>query len=371
LSKRRIVKADGRYLIFYSSGRPQRPPARSGAATSAGKAAEPSLAASGALELRWNPLLDEWVIVATERQERTFLPPAEYCPFCPTRDPGLPTEVPAPDYEIVVFENRFPSLRRDAPPPPQLSLSYRSAPARGGCEVVLYSPRHEATLAGMPVAHIRRLVEVWTDRYEELGKRRDVDYVFIFENRGPEIGVTLTHPHGQIYAFPYLPPRVERELSAAERHQQQTGACLFCEVMAQELESGERLVAQNEAFVAFVPYFARLPYEVHILSRRHRTSLADLTGGERGQLARILKTVLLKYDNLWDLPMPFAMVMHQQPTDGRQHPGCHFHVEFTPIYRSPGRLKYQAGCETGAGTFINDTLPEKKAEELRWAEPRT
>lgn len=371
LSRRRIAKADGRYLFFYSSGRLPRPPARSKIPSPSGKVAEPSLAAAGALELRWNPLLDEWVIVASERQERTFLPPAEYCPLCPTRDPDLPTEVPAPDYEIVVFENRFPSLRRDAPPPPRPPPSYRSAPARGGCEVVLYSPRHDATLAEMPVAHIRRLVEVWTDRYQELGKRRDVDYVFIFENRGPEIGVTLTHPHGQIYAFPYLPPRVERELSVAEGHWRRTGACLFCEVLARELESGERLVSQNDAFVAFVPYFARLPYEVHILPRRHRTSLVEFGAGERGDLARILKTVLLKYDNLWDLQMPFTMVMHQQPTDGREHPGCHFHVEFAPIFRSPGRLKYLAGCETGAGTFINDTLPEEKAEELRWAEPRT
>jgi UDPglucose--hexose-1-phosphate uridylyltransferase len=367
LSKRRIAKADGRYLIFYSSRRR----ARTAPRRRAPSVAEPALAASGSLELRWNPLLEEWVIVATERQERTFLPPAEYCPLCPTHDPDVPTEVPAADYEIVVFENRFPSLRRDAPLPPRPPLLYKSAPARGGCEVILYSPQHDATLAGMPVAHISRLVEVWTDRYRDLGKRRDVEYVFVFENRGPEIGVTLTHPHGQIYAFPYLPPRVERELSAAEDHLLRTGACLFCDVLAQELDSGQRLVTENEGFVAYVPYFARLPYEVHVLSRRHRTSLADLTAGERTHLARILKTVLLKYDNLWGLPMPFAMVMHQQPTDGREHPPCHFHVEFTPIFRSPGRLKYLAGCETGAGTFINDTLPEEKAEELRWAEPRT
>jgi len=370
LRRHRITKPDGRYLIYYSfEGRLPPPLVVAGgqpAPATAGPDPEP-----GRMELRWHPLLEEWVIVATERQERTFLPPAEYCPLCPTRDPSAPTEVPASDYELVVFENRFPSFRRDAPEPPPTAAPYAAAAGSGVCEVVLYSPEHDSTLGAMPLAVVRRLVDVWRDRYRELAARPEVAYVFIFENRGREIGVTLTHPHGQIYAFPYLPPRVERELAAAARFRAEAGGCLHCAVLERERSERTRLVAENEAFTAFVPYFARLPYEVHLVSRRHRSSLLELSPRERDGLAGLLKTVLLKYDHLWGFPMPFTMVMHQQPTDGREHPDCHFHVEFGPLYRSRDKLKYLAGCETGAGSFINDTLPEQKAEELRWAEPRT
>jgi UDPglucose--hexose-1-phosphate uridylyltransferase len=365
LRKHQITKPDGRYLIYYSfEGRAAPEPV----AAASDAPQEPK---SGRMELRWHPLLEEWVIVATHRQERTFLPPAEYCPLCPTHDPSFPTEVPASDYEFVVFENRFPSLRRDAPDPAPPAPPYAAAAARGVCEVVLYSPDHDSTLGAMPLPVVRRLVDVWVDRYRELASRPEIAYVFIFENRGREIGVTLTHPHGQIYSFPYVPPRVERELAAAARFRAERGRCVYCAVLERERAEKTRLVAENDSFTAFVPYFARLPYEVHLVSRSHRSSLVELSARERGGLADLLKTVLLKYDNLWGFPMPFTMVMHQQPTDGREHPDCHFHIEFAPPYRSRDKLKYLAGCETGAGSFINDTLPEEKAEELRWAEPRT
>lgn len=356
----RLNRPDGRYLLYYSFDRP--PPA---VLPGAGL-----VRPDGPLELRRNRLLDEWVIVATERQDRTFLPPPEYCPLCPTRSDVI-TEVPSADYEIVVFENRFPSLRPDAPAPrPGLSKGERAA-AEGAAEVVLYTPEHAATLAEQPVQQIERLIDVWADRYEELGRRPAVDYVFIFENRGPEIGVTLTHPHGQIYAYPFVPPHVGRELAAAAAHERQHGTCLLCDIVASEEEDGTRIVAANERFVAYVPFAARLPYEVHIASRLHRESLADLGGEERVRLASLLKVVLQKYDNLWSRPMPFVMSIHQRPTDGIQRPGVHLHIEFTPPYRRIDRLKYLAGSEMGAGVFINDTLPEERAEELRRAQPRT
>jgi UDPglucose--hexose-1-phosphate uridylyltransferase len=279
--------------------------------------------------------------------------------------------VPSPDYGIVVFENRFPSFRRDAPPPAQPPAPYRAGPAPGAGEVVLYSSDHGATLGALPEAQIERLVEVWTDRYRELAARPEVAYVFIFENRGKEIGVTLTHPHGQIYAFPFVPPHVERELAAVRRYRREQGRCLHCALVEDEAASGERLVAQNDGFVAFVPYFARWPYELHVVSRKHRPSLAELSNAERRDLAALLKIVLQKYDNLWGFPMPFVMSMHQRPTDGQRYPGCHLHIEFTPPYRSRDRLKYLAGCETGAGTFIVDARAEETARELRWAEPKT
>jgi UDPglucose--hexose-1-phosphate uridylyltransferase len=312
------------------------------------------------------------VIVATERQERTFHPPAEYCPFCPTASGGFATEVPAGDYEIVSLENCFPSFRGDAPAPAARATSpYDRGRAAGECEVVLYSPEHAGSLGSLPAAHARALVDVWADRYRELGGRPDVHYVFIFENRGPEIGVTLTHPHGQIYAFPFVPPRVERELAAAARHHERTGRCLQCDIVDRELADGGRLVTTNGSWVAYVPFAARWPYEVHLGSREHRESLLDLSDAERADFGQALQTVLQKYDHLWGFPMPYILSMHQAPTDGVARPGCHLHIELTPPYRSRERLKYLAGCETGAGTFINDTLPEERAAELRAAGPAT
>jgi len=357
-----ITKPDGRRLWYYSwSTLPPKVEANARA---------PALESEG-LALRWHPLLEEWIVVAPERQERTFLPPAQYCPLCPTRDASWPTEVPSAEYEIVVFENRFPSFRRDAPKAARARAPFATERAHGAAEVVLYSPRHDASLGELPLRQVERLVEVWTDRYQELASRRSVAYVLIFENRGKEIGVTLTHPHGQIYAFPFVPPQAQQELSAAARYRREHKRCLHCDIVAAEVKAKERVVAANDGFVAFVPFFARWPYEVHVVSRRHRSSLLELSREEPRDLAAMLKTVLQKYDNLWAAPMPFVMVMHQRPTDGGRYPGCHFHIEFTPPYRSRDKLKYLAGCETGAGTFINDARAEETAAELRWAAPRT
>lgn len=317
-------------------------------------------------ELRWNPIAEEWVVTATHRQDRTFMPPADYCPICPTRPGGFPTEVPAESYEYVVFENKFPSFKREpGEPAVEGSELFPVRPSAGICEVVLYSPVHDTTLAHRSVTEIERLVRVWTDRYQELGSRPEIDYVFIFENKGEAIGVTLHHPHGQIYAFSYLPPKVERELESQAKHHAKTGRCLHCDVLAEELKDGRRIVAENEHFVAIVPFYARYPYEVHLYAKGHLASLRDFGAVERRDFARMLKHVLQKYDALFGFSLPYMLVMHQEPTDGKEHPGCHFHVEFYPPNRTAQKLKYLAGCESGAGTFINDTLPEDKAAELR------
>lgn len=323
-------------------------------------------------ELRWHPLLQQWVITATHRQERTFFPPDGYCPLCPTKNGGFPTEVPAEDYELVTFENKFPSLQRK-PPEPAVEGSdlYKVRPASGVCEVVLYSPRHGGTLTDSSEEEIEQLIYVWTDRYQELGALDYVDYVFIFENKGKEIGVTLTHPHGQIYAYPFIPPVIDREIASSREHKEQTGRCLLCDIQAEEIKDGRRIVAGNEHFTAFIPFYARYPYEVHILPKEHRLSLPDLSEAEKRSLAGMLKTILAKYDNLWGFSLPYMMVIHQKPTDGREHDYYHFHIEFYPPYRTPEKLKYLAGSESGAGVFINDTLAEEKAAELREAKPRT
>ena len=323
-------------------------------------------------ELRWHPLLGEWVVTATHRQDRTFLPPADYCPLCPTQIGGFPSEIPAANYDIVTFENKFPSYRPEPPVPAvEGDELHPVAPAAGVCEVLVYSPNHNTTLAQESLGQIYKLVRVWTHRFRELGQLEFVDYVFIFENKGEAIGVTLHHPHGQIYAFPYVPPRVARELETARAHQARTGRCLVCDVVADERADGRRLVAENDDFTAVIPFFARYPYEVHLYARRHMQALTDLTDGEQRALAALLKTVLVKYDNLFGFSLPYMMVLHQRPSDGADYSYYHFHIEFYPPLRTPTKLKYLAGVESGAGTFINDTLAEEKAEELRRAEPQT
>jgi UDPglucose--hexose-1-phosphate uridylyltransferase len=317
-------------------------------------------------ELRWNPLLGEWVATATHRQERTFLPPADFCPLCPTKPGGFPTEVPESDYDIVVFENRFPSLR-SAPPAPAVEGSelYPVRPGQGVCEVVLYSPNHSSTLASEPVEQIYKLVQVWTDRFRALDALSFVDYVFIFENKGEAIGVTLHHPHGQIYAYPFIPPRVLTELEQSIKHHQQTGRCLICDIVNDERRDGRRIVAENASFVAYVPFFARYPYEVHIAPSRHLQALSDMEDKEQRELAAMLKMILTAYDRLFNLSFPYMMVLHGRPSDGGDYDYYHFHIEFYPPLRTATKLKYLAGSETGAGMFINDTLAEEKAAELR------
>lgn len=240
-------------------------------------------------ELRYNPLLGEWTATATARQDRTFLPPADYCPLCPTQPGGFPTEIPAPWYDIVAFENKFPSLMTH-PEVPGIAGNdlYRVEPSYGVCEVVVYTPHHSATLTSEPVEQIDKLILVWTDRFRELGELPFVKYVFIFENKGEAVGVTLHHPHGQIYAYPFVPPQVKKELDRSLEHFEATNRCLICDIVGEERKFGKRVVAENDSFVAVVPFFARYPYETHIYARRHLQAFTDLAGQERRDLASIM-----------------------------------------------------------------------------------
>ncbi|HZS45713.1 MAG TPA: galactose-1-phosphate uridylyltransferase [Blastocatellia bacterium] len=322
-------------------------------------------------ELRWNPLLGQWVVTATHRQDRTFLPPADYCPLCPTKPNGFPTEIPAENYDIVVFENKFPTFKsRPAPPAVEGDELYPVESSQGLCEVVVYTPNHYSSLAKESLKKLYDLIQVWTDRFRELGEKEFVKYVFIFENKGEAIGVTLHHPHGQIYGFPFVPPYAERELAESKKHFEQTGRCLICDILKDERQDGRRVVCENDGFTAIVPFFARYPYEVHIYSRRHIQAMTEFSKEEQRDLAAILKTVLVKYDNLFNYSFPYMMVFHQRPTDGGDYGYYHFHIEFYPPMRTATKMKYLAGCESGAGTFINDTLAEEKAEELRQANPK-
>jgi UDPglucose--hexose-1-phosphate uridylyltransferase len=309
-------------------------------------------------ELRFDPLRSEWVAYATERNDRTFLP-TDFCPLCPS-GPGGASEVPLDTFEVVVFENRFPSFgpdRRNGRP---------VRPPTTGCEVIVYTPEHELTLARLPLERVGLLIDVWADRYRELGSRPEVAYVYIFENKGEEVGVTLHHPHGQVYALPFVPPFAGAELAASGRHLAEKGECLHCSELAAET-SGPRVVHETGTNVAFVPRAARWPYEVHIYPRRHVASIADLDAGERADLAQALLGVTGAYDRHFAFSTPYVMAMHQAPTDGREWPQAHLHIELYPPYRRSDRLKYLAGVELGAGTFVNDTRPEETAAQLRRA----
>ena len=313
--------------------------------------------------LRWHPLRGEWVAYASHRQHRTFLPPPEWNPLAVTTDPAAPTEVPAGAWDVAVFENLFPTLSGSAHDPPDAIVDTR--PGKGACEVVVFTQDPQSSLGRLPLSRIRLIVDVWADRYEALGARDDVEYVFPFENRGVEVGVTLHHPHGQIYAYPFVPPVAARELGQQRAFYEANGRGLLEDLLRREIDDGaRRVIYRGDHVVAVVPVCARYPYEVWVAPTRPAPSLAALTPAERADFARALKTVILKFDGLWQMPFPYIMAFHQAPTDGRPHPEAHVHVEFYPAYRMPNRLKYLAGSETGAGVFTADTLPEDKAREL-------
>ncbi|QXE90094.1 galactose-1-phosphate uridylyltransferase [Geomonas subterranea] len=354
LYREEMTKPDGRSLTLYGNT----PVRLVGPAPSPNR--EPLQANP---HLRWHPLRGEWVAYASYRQGRTFMPPPEYNPLAPTRDPENPTELPQGEYQVAVFDNRFPSLSPAAHDPPPAGV--KTAPARGKCEVVVFTKDPSASLAGLPLNHIELLMEVWGDRVALLGGDHCIKYVLPFENKGVEVGVTLHHPHGQIYAYPFVPPVPARMQAEELAHYREKGRPLLEELIEGEAASGERILYLGEHAVSFVPPCARYPYEVWVAPRRAVTGFDKLDPAVRADLARALKTTLLKYDGLWQRPFPYLMAWYGAPTDGHEHPECHLHAEFYPPYRSSDRLKYLAGTELAAGMFANDALPEEKARELR------
>lgn len=354
-----LRKPDGRALLLYA-----RAPLPAGleAPTPGGERARP------ASHLRWHPMRGEWVVYATHRQDRTFLPPPEWNPLAPTVPGGEPTEVPSGPWEVAVFENRFPALSASPGDPPPSIVDTR--PGTGACEVVVFGQDPKASLGGMPLEQVRLVIEVWAERTTALGAREDVRYVFPFENRGVEVGVTLHHPHGQIYGYPFVPPNAKRELDEQAAFFRKEKRGLLDDLIRREREDGTRMLYAGPHAVAFMPAFARYSYEVWIAPSRAVPRLDGLSSDERDDFARALKTVLMKYDALWNRPFPYLMVMHQGPTDGEEHPEAHVHLEIYPAFRMPGRLKYLAGSEMGAGVFTADTLPESKVAELKAVEVR-
>jgi UDPglucose--hexose-1-phosphate uridylyltransferase len=299
-----------------------------------------------ASELRHDPLTGESVAVAAHRQTRTFLPSPDECPLCPST-PERSTEVPGYEYDVVVFENRFPAF----------------GAGKGRCEVVCFTSDHDASFASLSPARVRTVLDALADRTGELSALPYVEQVFAFENRGVEIGVTLHHPHGQIYAYPFIPPRTRTMLAAARGHR---GGNLFADVLAAERQAAVRVVAQNAHWTAYVPAAARWPFEVHLVPHRQVPDIPALDGAERDAFGPIYLDLLRRLDALFGVPMPYVSAWHQAPVrDGREL--AYLHLQLFSIRRAPGKLKYLAGSESAMGVFINDIRPEDAARMLREA----
>jgi len=317
-------------------------------------------------ELRYNPTTGEWIVIATHRQERTFFPPPGFCPLCPTKNKKFETEIPLNSYDIAVFENKFPSFM-PVPEEPEIEGSslFKIDKSYGICEVVCYIDEHDLTFADLSIEQIYKLILVWKERFNDISRDKRIKFIYIFENKGREIGVTLTHPHGQIYAFPNIPPIPAKEIRRAKKYHKKNERCLFCDILNSELETNIRIIEKNDNFVAFLPFYAKYPYEVHIYSTKHLVSISEFDADTCINFAHILKNMTQRYDKLFGFSFPYMMVMHQLPQSNESSKYYHFHVEFYPPYRTKDKLKYLASVESGAGTFINDSLPEEKAEELR------
>jgi UDPglucose--hexose-1-phosphate uridylyltransferase len=313
-------------------------------------------------ELRWHPLINDWVMIASSRQGRPQMP-KDWCPFCPGSG-----KVPE-QYDVYEYDNDFPALSQNPPEPDDVANDFfKVRPAYGKCEVILYSPGHTVTLPELPAAHIRKLVDLWVERFGVLKADPKIKYVLIFENRGDVVGVTMPHPHGQIYGYSVMPKKLELELAASSSYYKENGRCLFCDMLREEQKAAKRIIFENEYFTCFLPFFTEYPYGVYILSKQHLGAIDELDDGQRDALAQTLKETAGMFDSLFDYKFPYMMCMHNAPVNsGDTSDSYHFHIEFFPPMRAADKQKFNASSETGAWASCNPTCPEEKAEELRRA----
>ncbi len=315
-------------------------------------------------ELRWNPLIKDWVMIASNRQNRPQMP-KDWCPFCPGSGK-------VPDkFDVLKYDNDFPALSQNPPAPDNVETElYKTKPSYGKCEVILYSPEHTITLPELPKDHIRKLVDLWESRFVEISSDEKIKYVFIFENRGAAVGVTMPHPHGQIYGYSVIPKKIELEMESFKEHKAKTGNCLMCDMLHDETKDGRRVIFENDDFITFLPFFSEYPYGMYIAAKRHIQNLTDMTDSEKDNLAQILKETAGTLDSLFGFTFPYMMCMYQNPVNSGNCDFHHFHIAFYPPMRSADKIKYNASSETGAWAHCNPTAPEEKAEELREAHKR-
>lgn len=330
-------------------------------------------------------MIRDWVIIAPKRQSR----PDENkdsqknkenrkkpCPFCLGNNKNLPAY-----YDVLKHDNDFPALStQNGEEAINKNIMtekggdiYKAVPSYGKCEVILYSSDHESSLSLLPRDHLVKLVDLWAERYEALSSDPKIKYIFIFENRGDKVGVTISHPHGQIYAYSQLPKKIEVELESCNEYYKENKKCLFCRMNEEEQAFARRVIYKNEHFIAYVPFFADYAFGVYITSIEHKNNITDFnTEDEKYSLADIIKMVTGAYDKLYDIPFPYMMCMHNAPSNvddkyKNYEDFYHFHIEFYPPLRTKDQQQYQASSETGVWTHGNPTNPEDKAVDLRVA----
>lgn len=356
--------ADGRTLRYYDE--------------SPGRVAPPDTRDLPVVEhgsvMRYDVLTGEWVTIAAHRMNRTFMPPADLCPLCPTRPGGEASEVPSDHYDVVVFDNRFPSFGPGSGPVPTEvdgDPLWPQRPATGTCEVVCFTSDHSSAFSELPVGRVRTVIEAWADRTTELSGREGVEQVFLFENRGVEIGVSLQHPHGQVFGYPYVTPRTAQLLTRSAAHRQRTGRDLFDDVLSSERRAGTRVVIDAEHWTAYVPAAARWPVEAHLVPHRAVPDMAALTDDERAELAVVYRDLLGRVERYFgpeSTDPPYIAAWHQAPV----HTGrdlTRLHLQLFSLRRAPGKLKYLAGSESGMAAWLNDASPERIAARLREVGP--
>ncbi|TNC23687.1 galactose-1-phosphate uridylyltransferase [Amycolatopsis alkalitolerans] len=350
--------ADGREIIYYDEASHER--------SAVDTRDLPKVAASS--EIRRDPLTGEWVAMAAHRQTRTYKPPADLCPLCPSK-PGKPTEIPESDYDVVVFENRFPSFSTHVTGEPGtvdgLGL-VPTAPGRGRCDVVCFTSNHDGSFATLSPARVRTVVDAWADRTASMSDLDGVEQVFPFENRGEEIGVTLSHPHGQIYAYPFVTPKTRRQLEIARAYQEEHGRPVLGDVLDAERKAGARIIAEGEHWTAFVPPAARWPVHVLLVPHRQVPDIPALAEAERDDFGEVYLQVLRRCDALYDRPLPYIAAWNQAPVRVDRELGW-LHLELFSVLRAKDKLKYLAGSESGMGVWINDATPGQIAERLQAA----
>jgi len=355
--KHHHLLADGRDIFYYDDAGSALPADRK--ADGRKLDARPDVA-----EMRLDSITGDWVSVAASRHSRAFLPPANECPLCPSREDFL-SEVPDV-FDVAVFENKNPSFGPDLAGvdnpdywiEPGLTLG-ATRKSIGRCEVVVFSSQHEGSMSTQPVSRVRTVIDAWTDRTDDLLSMSGIRTVFPFENRGQDIGVTLHHPHGQIYAYPYVTPTHQKILASISKF----GDDLFEQTLKFE-QAGERVLIRGEHFTAFVPFGARWPIELMILPHRHVQNFVQLNDEERDELASIYSRLLRSVDDLYQSPTPYVGGWNQAPRfDGGEN--MRFHFRLTSPRRAADKLKYLAGSEAAMGAFIADFPPEQTAARLR------
>ncbi|MHA1728148.1 MAG: galactose-1-phosphate uridylyltransferase [Promethearchaeota archaeon] len=328
-------------------------------------------------ELRWDPILEQWVIVAKNRTNRPVLGKVfskskpnnnknneKYqCPFCPDAPEG------AGDWMVKAVPNKYPSLVNGA----DISFNnefiqndfYKMRPGKGICEVFLYSQNHNKTLGDLSLQNIEALIELWKKRFSSSMKDPELKYSFIMENRGKVIGVSLSHPHGQMYSFPFIPPKILKEINSSKTYWEKEHKCLFCKIIETEKKAESRIVEENDDFISFIPYFAKWPFEIHIFPKNHVPHIIDINKKNNNNFARIIKSVVLRLDGLYGFVMPYVMAHHNAPYNSGNINFFHYHIEIYPPYRAKNRIKYLAGVELGTNTVINTSNPSNNAKLLR------